>query len=736
MRVLSRVSSRMPWHLIVLSLITLGAAGVRFARLDHPPLLIDECFTFWRTCGSYNDLVDTLRNDGFVPLHYELLWWISRGLPLSANMRLVRGGLFLTPHVMRFVPAICGTLMIPAIYFVARQLFRRSTSLLAAGLVACSAYAMFFSRDAKMYMPTWLFGTLAVGCLMWWLRTRRSTAWLAWVAAGAAAGGFHVVTLLLLPLAPVMLLTQRRVHWRDALLMLAGVALIAAGPIGYYTAFNRWAERSGGLVPGVTSEPAPDANWDASGLNWIPSGESGAGAAFESLSTYLTAYEWDGETSSSQWFATPSWMRRTVIAGVSLIVGSLLLGLLPWPARWRATSAVANGDTPAPAWRPALWLMCWVAIPAYGFFYCRSYDDPASPADWLSMIVGWWGSSWPWLVASAIAMAALASYLRIARIVLGVIVAIAAVVVVLLFARDPSDIRFSSMAATITQAAALIVVPATLWVYAGETTRQRLRTTLPLLMAAAIVLGLCAGAHAVWSSVRAISLAKHPELQWRTIWHTRYIGIVWPAIWIAAAALVMRLPTLPVRILVVALIVSANLANGIARFTAQTQVPYDRVFADVWSARPGTSVRTFFNLSERLFGGDGLPMSVYWRPMVAYNACLAARMETSPADFRTGKVWPFEYGPMLNRFQDAVVYRPATTPNAVATEIAKSPEVRTIIVWDITGFAQDSEQYLSRLGPQWHLVSDQSITAWWYWTWQHRFSFRRQQFERLITTAQ
>src|SRR4051812_44956080 len=51
---------------IILIALTAIAALLRFWHLERPPLLIDECFTFWRTCGSYSDLVETLRNDGFV----------------------------------------------------------------------------------------------------------------------------------------------------------------------------------------------------------------------------------------------------------------------------------------------------------------------------------------------------------------------------------------------------------------------------------------------------------------------------------------------------------------------------------------------------------------------------------------------------------------------------------------------------------------------------------------------
>jgi hypothetical protein len=722
--------------LAILLLLTLLAAAVRFQHLDRPPLLIDECFTFWRTCGTYSDLVDTLRDDGFVPLHYELLWWLKQGLPLGSHFRIFPHGLFLTPTVMRFLPALFGTLMVPIIYFVSRQLFDRKTSLLAAAFVACSAYAIFFSRDAKMYSPTWTLGALATGCLMWWLRTGRSTAWLAWVAAGAAAAGVHVVTLLLLAIAPIYLLTQKRIHWRQSLLLVAGAALILAGPMGYYLTFNRWTEKSGGLVPGVTSEPAPDANWQASGLNWIPQSDSGS-ATFETLSSYLIAYEWNGTTDAAQWLGPPTWMRPAIIATVTAILGLLLLGLLPWPKNWTA-HPIEPIDNPEPKWRAALWLLCWIVIPAYGFFYCRSYEEPDSPKDWLIAAAGLWGRAWPWLVPTTILLAAAATHWRRVAIALGAITALTFILIPTLFALGAENFVQKLASARSFQCFAVACFPAAIWVYSAATNRQRLGKLFRMTMVVALILLICSGACAIWNSLRDESEKNASQLPWQTIWHTRYIGIVWPAIWIAAAALILRLPTRPLRILAILFITAANLTNGVARYLVQTQVPYDRVFADIWLAQPGAKVRTYFDLNGTSFFGEaGLPVSEYWRPMVAYNANLAARHSTNPTDFRTGKTWPFNYGPMMTWFESAVVYRPYTDSDQIKADVSNSPGIQRIIIWKMeTGMPIPAAQTQKQLGPQWQLIHDEQINQYWYWTWQIRPSFRRLEFARVSTATQ
>src|SRR5580658_1730259 len=80
-------------HLWCLLALTCLAGFLCFNRLSQPPMLIDECFTYWRVCGSLDNLLDTLRNDAFMPLHYELLNWIGNGFPLPFDIHLVPGGI-------------------------------------------------------------------------------------------------------------------------------------------------------------------------------------------------------------------------------------------------------------------------------------------------------------------------------------------------------------------------------------------------------------------------------------------------------------------------------------------------------------------------------------------------------------------------------------------------------------------------------------------------------------------
>jgi dolichyl-phosphate-mannose--protein O-mannosyl transferase len=189
------------WTVLIL---TAFSTIICFNRLSHPALLIDEAFTYWRTCGTFGQMLDTLREDAFVPLHYELLSWIRQGMPLGFGHFIVPGGILLSPDAIRFPSALAGALMTPVMYFLARQFFNRRTAVIAAIFITCSAYGMFFSRYAKMYAGAWMLETLSIACFAWWMNSRKRLAWLCWIAAGIAASSYHAVTLLVVLPIPLL----------------------------------------------------------------------------------------------------------------------------------------------------------------------------------------------------------------------------------------------------------------------------------------------------------------------------------------------------------------------------------------------------------------------------------------------------------------------------------------------------------------------------------------------------
>src|SRR5688572_26628140 len=204
-------------HLWILLAITVLGVVLRFSFPNRPPLWGDDAYTVYRTHADYQSMLDVLQNDGFTPLHYELYWLLGRiagteKSPLNEGGRAIEHSTGLTPAVVRFLPALWGSLMPPVIYFLAVQLVRRRIALGAALMAACSAYLLGYSRDGKMYMMLWMFSALSTACLLWWLRTGLRVAWLSWVAASLAMASSHMPGVAMLPFQAIFFLTRSRVH--------------------------------------------------------------------------------------------------------------------------------------------------------------------------------------------------------------------------------------------------------------------------------------------------------------------------------------------------------------------------------------------------------------------------------------------------------------------------------------------------------------------------------------------
>ena len=191
-------------HLWILLLLTAVAGVLRFAMIGSPPLWGDEVLTYSRVCGTYGQMLEILKSDGFGPLHYSAYWLLGQYVKLD-------------PFWMRVIPAGAGTLMVPAMYWLARQMTNRKASLLAAAIACFSAYLMAYSHDAKMYMHFWLMCALHVAALLHWVRSGSRLVWWVWVATGIAAIGLHTWAAVVVAVEGLIFVTALGESWRLAI---------------------------------------------------------------------------------------------------------------------------------------------------------------------------------------------------------------------------------------------------------------------------------------------------------------------------------------------------------------------------------------------------------------------------------------------------------------------------------------------------------------------------------------
>lgn len=275
--------------------------------------------------------------------------------------------------------------------------------------------------------------------------------------------------------------------------------------------------------------------------------------------------------------------------------------------------------------------------------------------------------------------------------------------------------------------AALALAPAAIFHYSGQTLRRRAIELLRLLAIVGVVLALCGGAFFGWSWMHEVSMRKHPELPWRSVWHIRYVAIVWPAVWLAAAALIARLPTWPLRLGAVLMICSYNLVNGLARQYASTEVPLDRVMADIYQSQPHSDTRTYFEMHP-LFD------NTFYRPQALYNACIAARLWPTPGEFRVDGSWPFRYGAAARQFRSRCIYNPSISTEQIRDDLARNSQISRVIVWEVSRWSfspwPQEDDATAAMSGRWTLKSDEQIVSHWNWDWSTEWLLRRREFRR------
>jgi mannosyltransferase len=124
--------------LIASALLILGGA-LRFYRLSGRSLWLDEILV-WDFSGgtSIGAVVRRLSAvPSLMPLHFVISWIIRRFGDSEIWLRLV--------------PAVAGTLSVPAMFFLARDLFGRRTAVLAALLVAVAPFLIWYSQENAAY---------------------------------------------------------------------------------------------------------------------------------------------------------------------------------------------------------------------------------------------------------------------------------------------------------------------------------------------------------------------------------------------------------------------------------------------------------------------------------------------------------------------------------------------------------------------------------------------------------
>ena len=170
--------------LAVLAGVTLAGLALRLAVPRG--LWLDEAISVHQANLSFHDMFENLQfGDRHPPLHHVTLWLTVRAF---GDGELA----------VRLPSLIAGTLVIPALYLLGRELYDRRTGLVAAAFGAASPLLIWYAQEARMYAFVTLFGLLALWTQLRAIRNPSWVNWAAYILATAALLWSHYFGLLLI----------------------------------------------------------------------------------------------------------------------------------------------------------------------------------------------------------------------------------------------------------------------------------------------------------------------------------------------------------------------------------------------------------------------------------------------------------------------------------------------------------------------------------------------------------
>jgi uncharacterized membrane protein len=176
--------------LVVLAAIIAGGLALRLAVPRG--IWLDEAISIHQAHLSLHDLFSNLyHGDRHPPLHHLALWLTVKAF---GDGELA----------VRLPSLIAGTLVIPALYELGRELYDRRTGLVAAAFGAVSPILIWYAQEARMYAFVTLFGLLALLTQLRVIRNPSMGNWAAYILATAALLWSHYFGLLLIGVQQVI----------------------------------------------------------------------------------------------------------------------------------------------------------------------------------------------------------------------------------------------------------------------------------------------------------------------------------------------------------------------------------------------------------------------------------------------------------------------------------------------------------------------------------------------------
>jgi mannosyltransferase len=178
----SVVNSRYIQILISLSII---GGFLRFFNLGYNSLWLDEATTYGVSQGSFAEIWQTSVTGEF---HPPLFHWIVHLMLTFGHSEIV----------LRAVPALLGTLVIPVFYLIGKEFRDKNVGIISAALITVSYFGIFYSQEARAYSVVLFVFSLAILFYLRALRTDKIAHWVLFALLSALAVWIHYYVLIAL----------------------------------------------------------------------------------------------------------------------------------------------------------------------------------------------------------------------------------------------------------------------------------------------------------------------------------------------------------------------------------------------------------------------------------------------------------------------------------------------------------------------------------------------------------
>ncbi|HEX8525148.1 MAG TPA: glycosyltransferase family 39 protein [Tepidisphaeraceae bacterium] len=661
----------------LVAILTIIAGALRLAFLNRPSIGLDEAALVARVQVPLDVILEALRESAS-PLHDLMYWGLLHPLPPH-------------PYVLRGVPALAGTLLVPAVYALAKQMVNVRGAVLAAALTACSALNLLYARQALLDSPLVLMITLNVIMLLIYLRRRSILSFIAWILTGMVMVGLHFSAVLILPLELLMLVTyfpQRDFvrSWTLRILSYLAVAIIVLVGMGIIIApiviHKRMAPPKSYSTTRASTRPTsqPTPRWQQK----VEQHLSGAALLRQASTVSLMGWEYpEGEAR----YAVPSRAFYYLSWGVQVLAVIVVLTLLPWPREtvkplrqrrpWEVAEAPGvhytyQTEVPyqarlaQPLWRIFLWLIAWILPPAIWLYAAGSPESSADPHHWLHWAQQLLRGNWMYSLT----------------------------------------------------ALGLVALYVFYWTYRNHpVTRATVkRDLLPLIQLLVIIAAILGAALLI---VRAT-----PEIDVPRWLHPRSPLVVWPPLAVLLGTMLFRIRWNRLRRLAIFTLIGVNLTIAWFATFKGVQPRLDLVARDLAiSDLTNSSIGAYFNKAKNPPTPDyNEPINVLGPYYVSMESRHKILLKAAAPGTRTGD--PFE------------AHR-APSERAVGLSAAGKPAVQQLILWDCIESPTPNKDGSLENSTTWQLAATEAFPVYDRWTWALQYTLRRRTYvKKFSPTAQ